>query len=169
MTALMFNTLQSAKAAELQLKNLRSCQARDGVAWSGSVYFQGKKVGAVYDQGCGGPVNCEVPNSVLQPIRDAVEAAGYQLLDWNGQPFEKPFDLNGFAEFFFADLADEVEAAKRMRPKLKTKTLVRMKGDPAGELQVYSVAFSPEVKARLCDRHGDKIEFFMNEKINDLL
>lgn len=56
-----------------------------------------------------------------------------------------------------------------MRPKLNTKTLVRMKGDPDGELQVYSVAFSPEVKARLSDRHGDKIEFFMNEKINDLL
>ncbi|MEZ3187018.1 hypothetical protein HZR81_19105 [Pseudomonas sp. LM13] len=74
MTAPMLISLQTAKAAGVQLKNLRSCQSRDGEAWSASVYFQGKKVGSVCDQGCGGPVDCDVPDSVLQTIRTAGHA-----------------------------------------------------------------------------------------------
>lgn len=169
MTAPMLISLQTAKAAGVQLKNLRSCQSRDGEAWSASVYFQGKKVGTVCDQGYGGPVDYDIPDSVLQTIRTGVEAAGYIAYDWQGKPYETPLDLLTFSEFFFADLSGDTEWAKRMRPKLKTKTILRMKDAPEGEVQIYSVAFSPEVKERLCARHGGNVEFFLNEKIDDLL
>ncbi|TLX69881.1 hypothetical protein FAS41_29650 [Pseudomonas nicosulfuronedens] len=165
----MYQSTRTSKAVGLELKNLRSCASTDGDAWSASVYFGGKRIGTAMYGGTGGPVEVDVDDQTLISIRKTVEGAGYQMLDFNGSPYVEPATLHGFAEFFFHELAEESMILKKLRPKLRNSTYVHLKGAPDGQFVVYSCSFTPDTKREIEKEEGSKLEYFLNEKIADLL
>ena len=160
-----FLAVQVANKAAFALKALKSMETMDGVAWNANIYHQGKKVGFVEDRGDGGPTYVQLPEQLQKALQAQAIESG-----WKSEfcdPASDPLEI--FGEFFFSVLADEIEALKRIRPKLKTMTYAQKKGDEPGTFVVFKVPFTEATKAKIIERNGDNYSYFLNEKIDWLL
>lgn len=50
-------------------KKIQSMQGMDGYAFSADIHVDGKKVGYVHDEGCGGCLIIDIPDKVLKQIK----------------------------------------------------------------------------------------------------
>src|SRR5690348_6933639 len=121
---------------KLTIRNLRSCNGREGVAYSCTLLVDGKPAAEVVNSGNGGqtmfywkhpefegPVNEYVAS--MQP-----EAIPASAPDWERQmyPDGRKWDL----DMLVASLCDEADNSRKLRRMCATKTLVRLVGDSDG-------------------------------------
>jgi hypothetical protein len=152
----------------ISLRNLKSCNGTDGVAYSCTILFDGRVVAEAAQGGHGAPtefyfkdrsdesaVNAYVASLPVTPV-----PASEPKWMHEAYPDGQKEDLDSLV----AGLFDDMENTKKLRRACKTKTLFRIKGSPEGVYNVVKAAFSPVVKAALLARHPD-IEFFYNETL----
>lgn len=160
-----FLALQVANKAGIALKGMKSMETMDGLAWSANIYFNGKKVGHYENRGDGGASFVQIPDAALKALRAQAIADGYECEYCDPKTAED----DHFAECFLSIVADELDAAKRIKPKLKTKIYAHKKGDEPLVYVTFNLVYSEEYKRKIIERNGDIYDYFLNEHIDALL
>ncbi|WP_323016436.1 hypothetical protein [Castellaniella sp.] len=104
-----------AFAGSYRLKNLKSCNGSDGLAWSATLYKDGRKLGEVRDGGHGGPVEFNLSASDL----NALTAYSVTKVDPSFEPEGS----------FVAALADYTESIKRIKRMGSKSVVAIIEGD----------------------------------------
>ena len=168
------------------VSKVKTFKGREGEGFNADLLCDGKKVGEVINDASGGcidfhwldfastrvDVNWIGYNATPVVLRcTPQEAAFYEFLrgktwtldlaghDADNSPVQH--DPDSYAGF----LVDEFLDDRRFRRICKTKTMFRLSTDENGVLRTLSVAFSPNVKAKVVEKYGDKIEYFLNERL----
>jgi len=159
--------IQLVPHGEFSIKNLKSCNGRDGIAWSCTLYRGRRKIGYVRNSGCGGDtmidwegggVTFDANTEDAQALRDHVAT----LLPRHIAELNR--DLPWDSDLFIGVLADDFESTRKLKRHCKNKTLFRIDGDEEGMWRTLSVPFSDMVKRDL-ERHYPDVEI-LNETIN---
>ena len=147
-------------------------EASDGLAWSAVLMLGKTKVLHVQDGGYGGGLEIHPYDPEAYKAFEAHVAAlpdaffqddGPKPFGEDAEPARTPHDR---MKHFLTTLGDATQNDKRFRRICRTKTLVRLKADAAGDFRTYSVPFSPTVAARLREQLGDTIDYILNERLS---
>ena len=160
-----FLALQVANKAGIAFKGLKFMPSRNGQAWNASVYHLGRKVGTVSDAGVGGAPDIQIPKQLQEAVMKTAQEMDFKQGDFDSATST----LHWFNEFFYAAVVDELDWLKKVKSKRKTKTYARFTADPVDTFQIFNATFEPRVKAAILERHPGVIDYFLNEKILELL
>ncbi len=141
---------------KLSFRNLQSCRGTDGLAWSGTLCDDGRRIADVCDGGHGGGLEIHWfdQRDGKSADRERVAAVVAAL------PMEPPSDLfpegrKRDMDEYLAELADDAAEVKRFERACKTKTVFR---DGKGKVWNYRRPYTPEAKAEVIAKYGD-VEF----------
>jgi hypothetical protein len=157
----------SKKYERLTIKKHRSCNGRDGVAYSCELYFDGVKAAEVVNSGSGGDTDfyftgADVERRINEYLATLpMEQATPDMEDWQKTLYPRKPDLDDIV----AGLCDADETRKKLVRMCRHQTVVRMKDAKAGMVSVFKAEFSPKVKEILVKKYGDRIVEFVNETI----
>lgn len=140
------------------VKNVKKFSGHEGEpCHSGSLYRGTKRIATFTEDTWGGPTILHFkPAEEEKLFQETVKAlppatfdfgAGEQAMSYNDDMF-----IGELLEDFF------------LRKDCKKKTLFRLKGDKSDQYWTVKVAFSPLVKVRLQERHGDDLVEIINER-----
>jgi hypothetical protein len=137
--------------------NLKTFIGDRGPVSSCSVLLDGRKVGTYCGDACGGEGRFHWTDA----------AAGAALVAW--AETLPPEDLAGISvpvdlEHVVLTLCDELEWRRKARRIMRSRTMFRLKTDPAGEYRILKVHYGPAVRDRLYREYGAEIETVLNEK-----
>ena len=138
----MNNTLATVDFETYSLKGVKSCNAREGIAWSGTLCRDGKKIAVVQEHGCGGPLS----------IYWAVKGEEQRLSDHAAK--QPPHvgrsgrSLPYNSELFLSALFDWTAALKKARSLLKRDLVVIVPGKEGVSLY-KGATYSPDTIRRL--------------------
>lgn len=131
------------------IKNSKSVGVYSGVAWSCDLYLDGVKAAHVSNRGDGGMTRFDWYKNELQtPFQQYVKTTSHED-----------------EESLVCHLCDKLDEQKRLKRLCKNKTVVKMKKNKDGEYSIWNTPFSPQVKDKLKQVHGDQIIEFVNETI----
>ena len=144
-----------------ELKNYKSSAhlSEETVAFTATIYRDGKKVGTCSNHGTGGP-----NEAYLSRKEQAILDAHLSTLD----PVPCEWDEGGIRvdeDFFFAMLVDGMEKRKWEKRACRGKTVFRLIDDPDGQYRSYPMPFCERVKSILITRHGSKVAEILTETI----
>lgn len=160
--------MQPLKAFDgYQIKNLRSCEAADGVAWSGTLYRDGKRIAKVRDGGNGGMLDIDwldhrrIGLVGTSDEHDRIEAYVATLPGerWEGRVIEADI------ETFVAELADHAENMTRLKRHCRTKTLFRLVGDERGAWRTLKIKYQNHIGDYIRKKYGDDLLEILNETL----
>jgi len=139
----------------IELKGVKthSDMSQETTCFTASIYMKGKRVGVVSNQGCGG----------CNEYRWLDQAAGRKIEAWS-ETVETAYDFEKLDQII-DDKMNDAEEKKQLRRWCKKQTLFTLKGDGAGSFRTIDHPFTPEVKAFLVRKHGDKIARIANEEL----
>lgn len=158
--------LKQAKAAAIQLKNLKSMPTHDGEAWSCTVYLNGIKLGPVFEGGHGGCIEVDFSEAQQQALVDRLKAVGYELDLVHPQfTLDAPTTAYGYLELSLPDISAAFEELKVVKRKLKKNTLYRLKSQKPDDYMISKTPFSPDVAAKLRKHYGDDLDIIFNEEL----
>jgi len=143
---------------ELRSLKVHRDLSEETTAFSAVVFIDGTKAGDASNRGTGGQTDVWITDPQL---RRSFE-------DWVVE--QPPHALGALSLPLTPDLVidllvEEAELAKEYRRMCRNKTVFRFKGAPADEWREISVPFTPHIKAKVLEKHGDKIEEFLNDRI----
>lgn len=127
--------------------------SHETVAYSASIYVDGKRIGLVRNDGQGG---CN--------MYDWFDREAGRRLEEHAEAQETEHDFEKLDQFINA-LADEFEERKALKRKCKTHVLFRLKGDEEGSWRTIRAKFEPRVENHIRTKHGDNLEAIANETI----
>jgi hypothetical protein len=157
--------------APYKLSNTQQMDSREGLAWSAILTLGKTKVLHVHDGGYGGALEIHPIDAAAYKAFEAHVAAlphaffQDDLPSPFGEPSQPARSPHDRIEHFLSCLGDATQNDKRFRRVCRTQTLVRLKADPPGEFRVYKVIHSPAVAAKLRQKHGDALDFVLNERL----
>lgn len=146
------------------LKNLKIAKflSEETLAFTATIYVDGKKVGEVSNDGHGGPNRYHF---------DAFDGKkGYEieqeLQAWaNTQPPNKEFPfLKVDLDMIVARLMDKEEESKQLRRWCKKETLFMLEGDAEGQWRTVKAPYSDRVQAFLDNKYGSKVVRIANKE-----
>lgn len=112
-----------ALAGKYTFKNMQKMSGMEGMAWTGSLYYDGKKIGTVRDDGNGGMLWIDVvPEAKARLKSDSV--AYFVETNPGVQLEEEMFKFVSAEEHFLPFLGDWVETLSKLKSACKTKVLV---------------------------------------------
>lgn len=125
-----------ALAGGYSFKGSKKVMTHDGYAWSGSLCFNGKKIGEVADGGFGGPLEFNIdPAFKAQVKKDSIA----YVAATEGVK-EDTFKYTSPEEFFLPYLADWQDNLKSMKTKCKNRVMIIDTPDTAdGIYSMYAV------------------------------
>lgn len=163
------------------VKGIKTFRGMEGQGFNATLCRDGRPVAFVYDDASGGEISIEWKNrgdnrtidwwnykgEPMQVSCCGDEAQLYEFLRGRTRPGyldpTKPEQID--PDEFIADLVwDAVENRRKIRA-CKTKTLFRLKDDKEGECWTLNRPFTPEVKADLQKKYGDKLVSIINEEV----
>ena len=136
------------------IKNLKTFKGMEGMGgFNLSLYRDGKKIGMVINDDCGGCHMYQIPDeyemvALTAHAQDATKAK-----------FE-PTDT------FINSLVDAFEEKKWLKRQCKNKTLFSLKGDPKNSYMTVKAPYSERIKTFIIEKYGDKVQTIVNETIN---
>ena len=130
----------------------KSFQALDGMAWSCTLYIDGKKAAYVIQEGNGGPAYFQWYDKTLE---QQFEAYVKTLPLFEGVAQDGEMVVGG--------LLDKLDSEKRIKRWCKTKTVVTFSDSKPGEVSTFNRPYSPEMKDLLQKNYGNKIVKIHNE------
>ena len=139
----------------IAVKNVKTWATNDGGGYQASIYFDGKRIGMATQHGNGGPMQFDLTKNIKQATDYAVSV--YDA-DNDYQTDDEDFKF----EMVIARLVDQWEENKQLKKYCKDKTVVQKQGET--DYIVYNVVFSPEVKAKLLEKHQGEMIQFVNER-----
>jgi hypothetical protein len=143
------------------VKGLKSFQGMDGLAYSATICRDGKRVGTVMNEGCGGETNFDWFNDAEEKAaKDFVAALPHEMNEFT-QKME-PQDM----DCYFAALCDKYEEVQRLKRAMRAKTFFRLKDETYkdGEWRTVKKPYSPEVQKYLDEKYGNRVSEILNLK-----
>lgn len=160
----LFENLDAAKAAQVQVKSFSMIETHRGVAWSCSVFLKGKKLGMVSDEGNGGITRFTFPVSQQQEVMEALKASGYKLQLKLGETYiTEPDGIESWVAFAVSQMGDEAAELNGYKRGTKTKTFVEKLSEPT--FAAFKTPDTPQVREKLKQQLGDDLVGFLNDKI----
>ena len=140
---------------KVTLKNVKihKDMSRETDCFSATIYLDGRLVGAVRNEGSGGP------NFYDWNDHDA----GRRIAAWAKE--RDPSVQYEHTDLVIAELLDEYSANQQLLRWCRKATCFRLAGDAAGNWRTVKAPYSPAVKRFLVDKYGDKIERIANETL----
>ena len=140
----------------LQIHNRLS---QETLCFAADVLVDGKKIGTVENQGCGGP-NCY--NWTDKETADRLQKyAAEKYTEFN---FEQ-------IDILLNDIISNMEVEKQYHRWCKKGTYFRLKGDKEGSWRSVTgktqkhFLFSPQIKDWITKTYGDRVESILNERV----
>ena len=159
-----FDNLDAAKNASVQIKSFSQTETHRGIAWSCTVYFQGKKLGMVSNMGDGGMTRVEFGVDQQQEVVNALKSAGYSLtLNYGESVLEEPETVESWFEFAIPQMGDEAVELNSLKRKAKTNTFVEKRTEPC--FASYKAQDTPKTREILQRQLGGDLVRFMNDVI----
>jgi hypothetical protein len=151
---------------KFEVKNSKSCRGTDGIAWSATLWIDGKKACEAMDSGRGGEINLFwVDKDLEKRFNEYVAALPIDISNLDLFPQRRKLDAGDV----IAVLVDIHENIKKetawIKRKCKTNTVFTLLGDIKGEFRTVKAVFTPAVKAFMVKKYGNKIEKIYNETI----
>lgn len=154
----------------ITLKSLKTCEGNEGMAFSATVYVDGKKAAFARDDGNGGmmfidwtPTRKKGGTIWESPLKDRLEAWCAEQPPVDYGDFSCPVDI----EMLINREIDRMMEEKQLRRWCRTKVLFRVEGDADGEYRTLKVKFKgneDRVRAQLTRKYGDKLLEIVNER-----
>ena len=124
--------------------------------FSAMIWVDGRKAGEVMNHGTGGPNEYSFDTKELEAYASTLpRRPGYYGSE------TMAIDLDWIVDDLFEEWLKKKDEARMT----KGRTTFHLKGDKEGEYRTIKVPFSPEMKAKVVAKYGDKVEFFLNERI----
>lgn len=138
---------------EIKKLSIQTRLSQETLCFSADIWVDGKNIGEVTNQGHGGCNNYY--------WHDAVK--GKELEDFAKTTVTKyNFDQ---LDILVDEVISKMQADKEIKRWCKTKTVFTLLGDIEGEFRTVKNVFTPEVKAWLVNKYGDKIAKIYNETV----
>ena len=136
------------------VKNVKSCDGRDGIAWSGTLYLNGKRAALVRDSGDGGEINFDWHPSG-HGFHGGELAKAFDIYAAAQPPIEADpeYDIPECpceAGILVSRLCDEYEEAKQIKRLCRTNIVCRTSD---GQLVAYKAKATTLNRAMLAKRH----------------
>jgi hypothetical protein len=152
------STTLSAPACEgkpedrvLTVKGIKSFRGMSGYGFNATLYRDGKRLGLVIDEGCGGSL-------LYRCFKTFAEQAEYER--WArvqpGAGVFEPLDM------IVTGLVEDYETEAKLKRWCKKKTVVKLKGDPEDSYTTWKRPYTPEFAAQIREKH-DVVEI-INER-----
>ena len=141
---------------DVELKAVKTAKhlSQETIAYSASIYVDGKRIGIVSNSGTGGGNQYDWLNQKAAKV-------GLRLQIWaKDQKTEFEYDK---LDQIINDLADEFEERQAMRRKCKTHIMFRLKGDSEDEWRTIKAPYDDRAKAHMQKKYGDRIEVIAND------
>jgi hypothetical protein len=156
-------TLEAAPCAgrpadrTLTVKGIKTFRGMEGSGFNATLYEDGKSLGMVIDEGCGG--------SFLYRLKGGRTAKGWEkereLGRWARVKTQSGMEA---LDILIGDLVNKEEERRWLKRHTKKKTVIRLKGQGAGEWTTYNRAYTPEFAAWVREKHGDELVEIANER-----
>ena len=140
---------------KIELKNVKTHadMSEETACFSASIYLEGKRIGLVRNQGCGGPNEYTwTDNTAGRKVEAWAET---QETDYEFEKLDQIID----------DLMMKAEEKKQLRRWCKKQTLFVLAGDQDGSFRTINHPFTSQVKDFLDRKHGEKLERIVNEDL----
>lgn len=141
------------------LKNIKFLETSRGVAFTASIYLDGKRVGTVENSGTGGCNNYHWKDDKAgKAITEHAESQ--PPLPSEHFPEGLPMDI----DLFIDTLIEKQETEKQYKKWCKTKTVFRLKSTPEGECLTVARPYNPNIKKALKQKYGAELVEIINER-----
>jgi hypothetical protein len=128
------------KAGKLTVKAIKSFEGMEGLGFNCSLYEDGKRMGAVIDEGRGG--------SFLYRLKgDAGGKKERELQRW--ARVQAQCGYSDQLDIVVAGLVEDAENEKRLKRLCRKQTVAKLETDDDGEHSVWKVPYSPEFAAKI--------------------
>mgnify|MGYP003624821929 FL=1 len=140
----------------ITVKNVKTFDTMDGMAWDATVYIDGTKVGSAHNDGNGGGAFLHMSTEDEQRIEDHVKTLCWFRYDGETGSFvdcdeDHPDGSPQNAEILIETLIENAQQERRMKRALKNKAALIIEGKPG--ITTYSWKGCKQVT----DRHLEKI------------
>ena len=132
-----------------EIKNLKTLNTHDGLAFTLTLYKNGKRIGTAENAGRGGCNLYRIKNSELQEFaRFAATKVGSETIE--------PEDA------FLEILMNEFFKQKQLKAQSKKNTLFRVKGEKAGGFRTVNIPFEARALDFLKSKYGSELELVLD-------
>lgn len=149
---------------KIELKNLKVAKflSEETVAFTATLYVDGKKVGSVNNNGQGGPNNICIDHSKYPGLQEKMEEYAASLPDVPSSVGPLKMDL----DFHISLLVEQQEDANFWKRKLKKAVYFRLKDQSYKESEwlMIKAVFSPMVENHLIAKYGNNLGEILNKR-----
>lgn len=138
-----------------ELKAIKMAGGEETPRFEAKIHLDGKEVGTVYNEGCGGPHGYSFIEG-----REA-EARFLTFAEKWGKENDETFESE---DVWVYKKIEDWEERKSLLRMSKKKSPFRLKGDPKGEWRFVTAPYSEKVQDYLNLKYGDKIEMVFNRE-----
>ena len=176
MTATKIDASTPPPAPAFTVKNARSCKGNEGIAYSATIYYEGKRFAELMNDGNGGSTVYHLVDRgrfhESKPVRDLVDwirTKPAYLAEYLGENVDlnERWHVEHAVDAYFSWLLDRIDEDKALRRLCKTKVLFRVRGDRQGEWHTMRADWKTketEIRAYLAKNYGDRIIEIANER-----
>lgn len=143
------------------IKNLKTMNGMEGMAYSCTLYRDGIKIAECIQDGRGGNTNIRFLNRDEEKKLDAHCATLPPCPPF--YPGDKPLNMD--ADLFIAQLVEQFQTDKQLKSWCKKKTVYRVPGQQykEGEYSISPTPYTSKIKDFLVGKYGKDVEI-INEK-----
>ncbi len=146
-------TTKNTVTENYEVKNVKSMEGMDGIAYSATIYRNGNRVGTVHQSGCGGCNNYQMSADELAILKETaarVEGESYCEIE----------------DVFIGRLCDDYENSKRLRRVCKKQTLFRLTDTEVDSYRTLSQPYDQRIHDHIIKKYGDAVVEILNRNAN---
>lgn len=149
---------------EFAIKNVKTFEGMEGYGYECSLHMNGKKVGTVFDEGCGGTPHFRIDELAMASFRDAAVDA-YQ----DDPDMDNKWNTMFACESLIGRMIDDAEEIKMLKRMCRGKILFSLHGDEAGTWRTFNAKYGTpqgdKVMTHMAKKYGDKINQIANRDV----
>lgn len=163
----LIDNLKAVKASGVQIKAFKMIETHRGIAWSASVYLDGKKLGMVDNDGSGGMTHVRFGKAEQEQVMSALKKQGYTLkLTYGDLTVDEPTLTDEWVSFVVAQIGDELDELKAYKKQCKKGIYVARTEEPT--FVYHKAEDSERMRAAIKASHGATFVAFLNEEFTAL-
>ncbi len=160
--------MSQLSAPKIEIKSLKTCQGREGTAYSCTVYVDGKKVANARQDGNGGMlwIDWSISNEpgYNNPVKERLQiycnAQPDRVHSAGAHTFSTKIDIETLIE----DAVDALIQERQLRKWCKAKVVFRLVSTPEGEYLSYKGEYNARTRAQLELSYGKDLVEIVNER-----
>lgn len=152
---------------DVNIKSFKSCNGRDGLAFSCTLYLDNKKAADIMDSGNGGEMMIYWTDKILQQKWDIYISS---LPKYTCKEFPGLGEMTYTSDTIIEKFINALELCKYFKHNCKNKIVIQFKNKPLGDVTILNVpitlGFTDTMREKVIDKYGDDILFIANDIIS---